>query len=84
MRVEDIRFLLQDKRVMEEIHKHLWLESQKVGYNIGLERAIDEWLQLYAEVWMKYHLPEKYELLKRKQVRDRENRKRLKNSKTKG
>jgi len=59
MKITEIRELLKDKRVKEEIHKHLWIESQKAGYSIGLERATDEWLRLYAEGWMKYNLPEK-------------------------
>ena len=64
MNISDLRELLKDKRVMEEIHKHLWIESQKAGYSIGLERATDEWLKLYAEGWMKYHAPDKYERMK--------------------
>ena len=61
MKLDDLKELLKDKRVMEEVHKHLWIESQKVGYSIGFERATDEWLQLYSEGWMKYHMPEKYD-----------------------
>lgn len=64
MNITDLRDLLKDKRVMEEIHKHLWIESQKAGYSIGLERATDEWLKLYAEGWMKFHMPDKYEKMK--------------------
>lgn len=60
MKIDELRDLLKDKRVIEEINRHLWLESQKAGYSIGIERATDEWLKLYAEGWMKYHLPEKY------------------------
>lgn len=60
MRIEDIRDLLKDKRVVDEINKHLWIESQKAGYSIGLERATDEWLRLYGESWMKFHMPDKY------------------------
>ena len=55
MKITEIKGLLKDKRVMEEIHKHLWIESQKAGYNIGMERATDEWLRLYAEGWVKFH-----------------------------
>lgn len=64
MKISDLRELLKDKRVMEEIHRHLWIESQKAGYNIGIERATDEWLRLYAEGWMRYHMPERYKALK--------------------
>ena len=60
MNINQLRELIKDKRVIEEIHKHLWIESQKAGYSIGLERATDEWLKLYAEGWMKFHMPEKY------------------------
>jgi len=66
MKIADVRELLKDKRVIEEINKHLWIESQKAGYSIGIERATDEWLRLYADGWMRYHLPEKYELIKGK------------------
>ncbi len=66
MKMEDLRELLKDKRVIEEINRHLWIESQKAGYNIGVEKATDEWLTLYAEGWMKYYMPERYESLKSK------------------
>ncbi len=66
MKISDLKDLLKDKRVTEEINKHLWIESQKAGYSIGLERATDEWLRFYAEGWMKYHLPERYGKLKNK------------------
>ena len=59
MKINDVKELLKDKRVIEEINKHLWIESQKAGYNIGVERATDEWLRLYADGWMRYHMPDK-------------------------
>ena len=67
MQLNILRDLLRDKRVADEINKHLWIESQKAGYSIGIERATDEWLKLYAEGWMKYNMPEEYgRMLKRK------------------
>ena len=72
MKISDVRELLKDKRVVEEINRHLWIESQKAGYSIGIERATDEWLRLYAEGWMKYHMPEQYQTMqerKRKEQR---------------
>ena len=72
MQISDLRDLLKDKRVIDEINKHLWIESQKAGYNIGMERATDEWLQLYAEGWVKYHMPEKYETLQAKNRKERD------------
>lgn len=72
MKINDLRDLLKDKRVIEEINRHLWIESQKAGYSIGIERATDEWLRLYAEGWMKYHTPDKYETLMAKRRKEKE------------
>ncbi len=66
MKVSDVRELLKDKRVVEEINKHLWIESQKAGFSIGIERATDEWLRLYAEGWMRYHMPDRYRQMQAK------------------
>lgn len=66
MQISDLRGLLKDKRVQEEIGKHLWIESQKAGYSIGMERATDEWLRFYAESWMRYHMPDQFEKMMRK------------------
>ena len=37
-----------------EILKHKWLESQKVGYDIGLERALTDWCVKYRSGWRKW------------------------------
>lgn len=66
MKITELRELLKDKRVIEEINKHLWIESQKSGYSIGIERATDEWLRLYAEGWLKYNKPAEYSRSKEK------------------
>ena len=72
MKITDLRSLLKDKRVVEEINKHLWIESQKAGYSIGIERATDEWLRLYAIDWMKYHAPEKYTKIQNRDKKDKQ------------
>ena len=51
--------LLKDKRVIEEIQRHLWIESEKAGYDRGFEWAKENWLRHYAEEWVKYYMPEK-------------------------
>ncbi len=71
MNITELKALLKDKRVIEEINKHLWIESQKAGYSIGMERATDEWLKLYAESWIKYHQPEKYKKFQTKKKKAR-------------
>ena len=49
--------LLQDRRVIEEIHRHLWIESEKVGHDIGFEKAAEDWLKNFSKAWMGYHWP---------------------------
>jgi len=78
MKINDVRDLLKDKRVVEEINRHLWIESQKAGYSIGIERATDEWLRLYSEGWMKYHMPEKFAALQAKKKKDDQHEKKIK------
>ena len=53
------RDLLKDKRVIEEINRHLWIESEKAGRDIGFEAAADDWLKKYSTEWIKFHTPEK-------------------------
>lgn len=82
MKITDVRELLKNKQVIEEINRHLWIESQKAGYSIGIERATDEWLRLYAEGWMKYHMPEKYQALQLKKKKEAEKIEKKKSGKT--
>lgn len=49
--------LLKDKRVVDEIKRHLWIESEKVGHDIGYDKASVDWLENFSSSWMKYHLP---------------------------
>ena len=35
----------------EEILKHKWLESEKVGEDIGFERALLDWIRKHRERW---------------------------------
>jgi hypothetical protein len=47
----DSKKLLQDKRVIEEINRHKWIESEKAGHDIGFEKAAAEWITRYADDW---------------------------------
>ena len=51
--------LLKDKRVIDEINRHLWIESEKRGYNIGFEQATQDWFENFSKSWMKYYMPTK-------------------------
>ena len=76
--------LLQDQRVLDEINKHLWIESEKTGHDIGFEAAAEDWLSRYAKAWMDYHLPQQKEdpaIKKNSQIKDKKNPPRAKASK---
>ncbi len=49
--------LLQIKEVVEEINRHKWLQSEMAGYDVGFEKAADDWFQKYAAAWIKHHMP---------------------------
>ncbi len=49
--------LLQIKEVVEEINRHKWLQSEMVGYDIGFNKAADDWFQKFATAWVAHHLP---------------------------
>ena len=42
-----------------EVEKHKWLESEKVGYDIGFERALVDWMLKHRKAWLdaKKHKP---------------------------
>jgi hypothetical protein len=54
----DPRKLLKDKRVIGEINRHKWLESEIAGYDIGYEKAAEDWIENYADAWVTYHDPQ--------------------------
>lgn len=35
----------------EEILKHKWLESERLGHDIGFERALLDWIRKHRESW---------------------------------
>ena len=55
--------LLQNRKVVEEIKRHLWIESEKAGYDLGFDQAATDWLERFSEAWMKYHMPNQSETL---------------------
>ena len=41
----------------EEILRHKWIESEKVGYDIGFERALLDWIRKHREGWRAAECP---------------------------
>ena len=35
----------------DEILKHKWLESERLGYDIGFERALLDWIRKHRDGW---------------------------------
>ena len=52
------KVLLSDRRVVEEIQRHLWIESEKIGRDIGFDQAKVDWLKNFSRAWMQYHFPD--------------------------
>lgn len=52
--------LLNNPQVVDEIKRHLWIESEKAGYDIGYDNAAKDWLSKYANAWVEYHMPSKH------------------------
>jgi hypothetical protein len=51
--MESLRTDLYDEFLAErqEILCHKWIESEKVGYDIGFERALFDWTVKYRSAW---------------------------------
>lgn len=49
--------LLSNPQAVDEIKRHLWIESEKVGYDIGFETAAEDWLSKYADNWVEQYMP---------------------------
>ena len=52
----DPKKLLRNKKVIAEINRHKWLESEIAGYDIGFEAATEDWLKKHAAAWINYHM----------------------------
>jgi hypothetical protein len=64
MDTREAQELLKNQQVVEEIRRHLWIESEKAGKNLGFDWAAQDWLKKYADSWKAYHLPNKPKVVK--------------------
>ena len=53
MKEKEYQKYMEDEIAREEILKHKWIESEKKGYDIGLESAAAEWSEKYGSSWEK-------------------------------
>ncbi|MFA5087406.1 MAG: DUF4032 domain-containing protein [Candidatus Omnitrophota bacterium] len=54
---EDVKKLLENRDVLDEINRYKWIESEKAGRDIGFQRAAEEWIHKCSESWMKRRNP---------------------------
>jgi len=47
--------LLKDQDILKEINRYKWLESEKLGTDIGLERAAREWINSCSRQYFNQH-----------------------------
>ena len=47
--------LLKDRDIVNEINRHKWIASEKVGADIGFEKAAREWIDSYSAQYLAKH-----------------------------
>jgi hypothetical protein len=47
--------LLTSVEVWQEIERYKWIESERLGYDIGLDEAVKKWTRRYADAWFRHH-----------------------------
>jgi hypothetical protein len=48
--------LLKDVRVVKEIERHKWIESEKAKKDIGFDQAAQDWLNRFSDAWKSKNL----------------------------
>ena len=61
--------LLKIPEVIEEIKRHLWIESEKAGHDIGFDAAAADWIKKYSDEWLKRCKPDTKEATKKTAVK---------------
>jgi hypothetical protein len=60
--------LLKDPRVIKEIERFKWLESEKLGYDIGSDTARETWVSRFAAAWETAHIKNNREPVAKKEL----------------
>lgn len=51
--LQNSKFLKELKQELEEINLHKYYESEKLGYDIGFQKALISWLRFHKKQWKK-------------------------------
>ena len=54
--MEENYSFLRDELALLEIRKHKWIESEKLGREIGFATAARDWINKYGEAWKQFRL----------------------------
>ena len=49
----DREFMGRVNDILREIQRHKWIESEKVGHDIGGNRAALDWIERHYDLWKK-------------------------------
>ncbi len=49
--------LLQNAEAVEEINRYKWVESEKLGRDIGFDEAAKDWLKKHSDQWLAHNTP---------------------------
>ncbi|MBA2123431.1 hypothetical protein B9J78_00560 [bacterium Unc6] len=52
-RIKMLALYKQTNSLRQEILKHKWIESEKLGYDIGIYKATIDWIEKYYPHWKK-------------------------------
>ena len=61
MKTKNDYSLLRDELALTEIRKHKWIESEKLGREIGFATAAVDWIEKYGEAFKRHRLSLKSE-----------------------
>lgn len=70
----DPKKLLRNKKVIQEINRHKWLESEIAGYDIGYQAAAEDWLKNHSQSWISYHMSGSSTILPKKSKANKSNK----------
>lgn len=63
MRILCLLRLLDDPEAVKEIERYKWIESERLGVDIGEKRAVMEWIAAYGCHWLKAHKKDIYQVM---------------------
>ncbi|MCX5714937.1 MAG: hypothetical protein NT033_09120 [Candidatus Omnitrophica bacterium] len=63
MRILCLLRVLEDPRAIKEIEHYKWIESERLGMDIGEKRATIEWISAFGCHWLMTHKRDKYQAM---------------------